>query len=471
MLGLGGFQDIALSTHTFGLGRFQSLTMAASVSTKEVVNCFSIHQMDQLIGCSIGCPDAFSGIRTKGESMLDPQNNNESRRSLSRRIPWGGSKKTARSKARSSFPSLLVPRKSTFPGELDSGSNHRHDTPNSHLLTDAPERAVLITCCDYSPDRVETRQIEDLGQFLDEHRPEWSRVRWINVEGLKNTRIIQALAEKYQLDPLAIEDMQRVGARPRSEDYPAAGDSPGRLFVICRMIRVVDPFLHDEQLSCFLGHHTLVTFEEAGGDFFDPVRQRIRTDGSRLRQGDASLLLHALLDCIVENLFPILEEFSNRLERLERKAVSRPDSKTMEKIHRARRELLLLRRSAWPMRDLISQLQMDRRQCLSESAQVYFRDIYSHIIHVIDLLETQREFLTGLSETYFSAVSNRMNEIVKTLTIISTVFVPLTFLAGVYGMNMPIPENNSSWSYPLFWLICIVVTVSMLFWFRRRRWI
>jgi len=287
---------------------------------------------------------------------------------------------------------------------------------------------------------------------------------------LGDRKILETLATKYQLDQLALKDVVRPGQRPRSEDFPAAADNPGRLFVIARMIRVVDRYLHDEQISMFLGRNTLITFQENQSDFFDGIRQRLRTSGSRIRRGDVSMLLYALLDTIVEQLFPILEDFSDRLERLEKKVMSSPNTRIIQKIHHARRELLLLRRSAWPMRDLINQLQLDRRECLSDSAQVYFRDIYSHLIHVMDLIETQREFLGGLSEMYFSAVSHRMNEIVKTLTIISTIFVPLTFFAGVYGMNMPIPENNWTWSYPLFWVMCLVITGFMIFWIRRRGW-
>src|SRR5262249_53013695 len=215
----------------------------------------------------------------------------------------------------------------------------------------------------------------------------------------------------------------------------------------------------------FLGRNTLLTFEESSGDVFDTIRQRLKTKDSRLRRSDISMLCHALLEAIVEHLFPILEEYTERLERLERAVLSKPRPNTIKKIHRVKRELLMLRRAAWPMRELINQLQREPRECLPPTTQVYLRDIYNHITQIIDLLETYRDFATGLTETYMSAASHRMNEIMKILTIISTIFVPLTFLAGVYGMNMPIPENQSPWTYPIFWGFSLTVATCMLFWF------
>ena len=175
-------------------------------------------------------------------------------------------------------------------------------------------------------------------------------------------------------------------------------------------------------------------------------------------------------DAIVDHLFPILDNFSERLTALEESVLMRSGRNTVTPIYRIKRELVVLRRAVWPMRDLVHQLQREPHECLSDVTRTYLRDVYGHLVQLIDLVETYREIATGLTETYMSAVSNRMNEVMKTLTIISTIFVPLTFLAGVYGMNMPIPENHHEITYPLFWLFALLVAGGMLFWFRRRGW-
>jgi magnesium transporter len=205
---------------------------------------------------------------------------------------------------------------------------------------------------------------------------------------------------------------------------------------------------------------------------FDPVRQRIRTAGSQLRRNDASFLAYSLLDAIVDSCFPILESFGDRLEDVEDEVLSRPSQHTIQEIHRVKRELLLVRRAMWPMREVLGRLQRDPHECFSEVTQTYVRDVYDHVVQLIDLIETYREVANGLTETYMTAISNRMNEVMKVLTIIGTIFIPLTFLAGVYGMNFRhLPELDWWWGYPLFWLICFVLAGSMIAWFRRRGWL
>jgi magnesium transporter len=333
------------------------------------------------------------------------------------------------------------------------------------------EEPVHITCIDYSPEQSQVQEVTDVAEFLSRHRPSWSCVRWINVDGLKRMDLIHALAEKYQLHPLAVEDILQTIQRPKAEDYPASAELPGRLFVVARSIESSEGQLYTEQISFFLGRATLLTFQEVPGDAFDPIRQRIQVRGSRLRENDASFLLYSLLDAIVDSYFPILERCSERLEELEEELLSRPTRETLHKVHAMKRELLLIRRAAWPMRELIMQLQRDAHEGISSTTRTYFRDIYDHGVQIIDLIENYREITAALTETYMSAMSNRMNEIMKVLTVIGTIFIPLTFLAGVYGMNMPIPENQWAGSYPVFWIVCIIVAVTMLYWFWRRRWL
>jgi magnesium transporter len=336
--------------------------------------------------------------------------------------------------------------------------------------TSAPG-GVSVTCVDYSPTQVEIQEITDIDDFLGRHRPSWSQVRWIDIVGLGQMEVIRAFAVKYQLHPLAVEDVLHTVERPKVEDFPGSEELPGRLFVVARAIDQREGRLHSDQVSMFLGRTTLLTFQDVHRTDLEPIRQRIRTPGSRLRENDASFLLYVLLDGIVDGYFPLLERYSERLEDLEEELLDRPSQSTLQQIHAIKRELMLIRRAAWPMRELIATLQRDTHECLSETAQTYLRDVYDHCGSIIDLIETYREIASAIAETYITVVSNRTNDIVKVLTIIGTIFIPLTFLAGVYGMNMPIPENQSPLAYPLFWAACIAVSGGMLLWFRRRGWL
>jgi magnesium transporter len=335
----------------------------------------------------------------------------------------------------------------------------------------APAVRVPITCIDYAQDRVEKHQITELGAFIKSRRPEWVKVRWINVDGLDDPETIRALAIKYGLHPLAIEDMMTTGLRPKVEPYPAQDGRPPHLFLIVRMIQLVKGSLDSEQISMFIEGETLLTFQEAPGDIWDPIRARIEKSGSRLRELDASFLSYTLLDAIVDHCFPVLEHYGDRLEELEDLVLDRPDRGTINEIHQVKRELLLLRRAVWPMREVVNTMQREPHECMSDVTRTYMRDVYDHLIQIMDIIETYREVGTSLTETYMTSMSNRLSEVMKVLTIIGTIFIPLTFIAGVYGMNMPIPENQSHMAYPVFWCICITLAGGMLYWFRKRGWL
>jgi magnesium transporter len=336
---------------------------------------------------------------------------------------------------------------------------------------------VAITVIDYATDRIETRTITNVDTFLAEHRPDWVAVRWINVDGLTNMHVIQALAAKYELHPLAVEDVLHLPQRPKVDAFGAGTSSggaalPGRLFVVAKMLQFVDRRLIAEQVSFFLGHKTLLTFQERPGDVWDPIRRRLATPGSLVARNDASFLLYSLLDAIVDYGFPILEQYGDRLEEIEEQVFDRPGTSVIEQIHRVRRELLLFRREVWPMREVVHTLQREPHECMSETTRTYLRDVYDHTVQIIDLCETYREFATGLTETYMSSLSIRMNEVMKVLTIIATIFIPITFLAGVYGMNMhDIPELGWAHAYPVFWGVCGTVAAGMLVWFKRKGWL
>jgi magnesium transporter len=332
---------------------------------------------------------------------------------------------------------------------------------------------VFVSCIDYSDDQVQVRDIDNLTGFLSQHRPEWSAVRWINIDGLTDMNVIHALAAKYQLHPLAIEDVIHIPQRPKVESVGGSdSEFQARLFIIARMLQINEGRLRNEQISIFLGRKTVLTFQENRGDVWDPIRQRIQTKGSRMRLNDASFLVYALLDAVVDHCFPILEHYGDLMEDLEELVLSDPQRTTISAIHNVKRELLLLRRAAWPMREIISTLHKEPHECMSDVTRVYMRDIYDHIVQIIDIIETYRELANDLTETYISSISNRMNEVMKVLTIIGTIFIPLTFLAGVYGMNFRFfPEITKEWGYPAFWGVCIILAVIMLLLFRRRRWL
>ena len=331
---------------------------------------------------------------------------------------------------------------------------------------------VRITCVDYSPDDVLVQEIDDLKIFLGHHRPPWSMVRWINVDGLSDMEAIHALATKYELHPLAVEDLLHMPQRPKVDNYGGnEGEMRARLFIIVRMLQIQEERLTNEQISIFLGHKTILTFQESQGDVWDPIRQRISTKGSRLRNNDASFLMYSLLDSIIDHCFPILEHFGNQLEELEDQVLEHPQRTVFNEIHQIKRDLLQLRRAAWPTREVISALQREPHECVSDITRVYLRDLYDHIVQIIDMIETYRELTADMTESYMSSISLRMNEIMKVLTIIGTIFIPLTFLAGVYGMNFRhFPELEKVWGYPAFWSICLLVAGIMLFLFRRRDW-
>jgi magnesium transporter len=342
-------------------------------------------------------------------------------------------------------------------------------------IVDYPVEAgpATITCIDYSADNVLMQEINDLEAFIGEHRPEWSAVRWINVEGLSNLKTVQALAIKYDLHPLAVEDILHNRQRPKIESY-GGEDSEylARLFIVARILRIREGALVNEQFSMFVGHRTVLTFQQTQNELWNPIYQRIREKGSRLRRNDASFLAYALLDALADSYYPILEYYSDLAEVIEDFIIDRIKPDLINEIHQLKRDLMSIHRMLWPLRDVVSTLQRDTHECMSDTSRVYLRDLYDHVIQVIEIVETYREISSDLTETYMSSLSTRMNEVMKVLTIIGTIFIPLTFLAGVYGMNFRyFPELNQAWGYPAFWGVCITVAAVMLTMFRKRGWL
>jgi len=344
-----------------------------------------------------------------------------------------------------------------------------------HEIKDLQRNAekVTITTCDYGPGQFSVEEITDLEGFLAQHRPEWTAVRWINVAGLSDMSVMLSLATKYDLHPLAIEDIFQRTHRPKVEAY-GGGETEfmARLFIITQALYTEGDELKNEQVSIFLGHKTVLSFQEGYNELWAPVMHRLNKKGSRLRINDASFLAYSLLDVLVDRNYPILESYSDRAEALETLILSNSKPGLIKDINQLNRDLLKLRRVIWPMREVVSSLQRDPHECIGEVTHVYLRDLYDHVVQIIDLIETNREIVSELTDTYMSSVSNRMNEIMKVLTLIGTIFIPLTFLAGVYGMNFIfLPELKLRWAYPIFWIVCIAAALVMIWMFRKRKWL
>jgi len=327
------------------------------------------------------------------------------------------------------------------------------------------ELALSIDCIDYGPERVEAREIDDLDAFLAEPRPQWASVRWVNVVGLQPFTI-NRFRESYGFHTLAAEDVVALGQRAKVEPYE------DHVFFVWRMMMLADERLIDEQIGVFLFRDTILTFQERTGDVWDPVRQRLEVESSRLRRGGAGYLAYALFDAIVDHFFPILERMGDVLEEIEAEMVDDPAPSALERLYRVKRELVLLRRTLWPMRQVADEFQRIEAAAIDDQVRTYLRDVHDHAAQVIDFVETYREMAAALADLYMTSLSNRMNEVMKTLTIMASLFIPVTFLAGVYGMNFErIPELSWSGAYPVFWALCVANFVGLLYYFRKRGWL
>jgi magnesium transporter len=297
---------------------------------------------------------------------------------------------------------------------------------------------------------------------------EMPAVTWLNVDGLHDVALLARIAENAGLHPLLLEDVVSVGQRPKVERYE------DHLFIVLRSLQWRDDPGHifEEQVSFVLAQGWLLTFQEEEGDSFDAVRARIRTAGSSVRSHRADYLAYRLMDATVDEYFAVLEKLADRIEALENRVIDEPTPQTMHEIHLLRRELLVMRKAVWPLRELFGSLMRDESGLIADETKLFLRDSYDHAIQIIDTVETLRDLVSGMIELYLSTVSNRMNEIMKVLTIIATIFIPLTFLVGVYGMNFDhMPELHWRWSYPVVWVVMLGTVGAMLAYFRRKRWL
>ncbi len=350
-----------------------------------------------------------------------------------------------------------------------------YDVPGSvpgtlRIGPNAPPPVIVLI--DYNEENAVRLQIdtpEECAPYLDTES-----VSWVDVKGLGSEDILQRLGHVFSLHPLVLEDVVNVPQRPKVEEYE------DQLLIVARMVvlKRSGQGFYSEQVSFILGQHYLLTVqEEPDHDCFDVVRDRIRTAKGTIRKRNADYLAYTLVDAIIDGFFPILEVYGESIEDLEDEVVETPSRQTLEKIHNVRRELLMLRRSIWPLRDAINCLIRDESDLISDDVKIYLRDCYDHTIQVLDMVETYRELASSLMDVYLSSVSNRMNEIMKVLTVISTIFIPLTFIVGVYGMNFNpekspfnMPELDWYWGYPLCWMGMLAIAFSLVYYFKRKGW-
>ena len=295
-----------------------------------------------------------------------------------------------------------------------------------------------------------------------------SSVTWLNIDGVHQPEIIEQVGKSFGVHPLVLEDIANTGQRPKVEDFE------NYIFVVLRMLMFDEKEnqTKTEQISMVLGPDFVVSFQERQGDVFDIIRERLRSNKGRIRKMGADYLAYSLIDAIVDNYFMVLEMLGEAIEGIEDKLVTEPKSETLQVIHDLKREVVFLRKSVWPLREVISRLERSESPLISKTTLVYLRDVYDHTIQVMDSVDTFRDTLSGMLDIYLSSVSNRMNEIMKVLTVIATIFIPLTFLAGIYGMNFKVmPELDQPWGYPAVLILMLTIAVVMLIYFRKKKWL
>jgi len=292
-------------------------------------------------------------------------------------------------------------------------------------------------------------------------------VTWVNVEGIGQLTLLKKLGDCFGIHPLVLEDIANTEQRPKAEDYDQY------LFVVLKVLTPVPAGVTSEQVSFILGVNWLLTFQEGlEGDPFGPVRERLKNGQGRLRNQGADFLAYSLMDVVVDNYFLVLEQVADSIEAIEEEVMRTPSQRTLAEIYRLKRELLFIHKAIWPLREVVSSMLRRESPLVKEQTRIYMRDIYDHTVQVIETLETLRDMLSGMLDIYLSSVSNRLNGIMKVLTIIATIFMPLTFIVGLYGMNFKhMPELESPWGYPAVLLLMVAVTVGMLIFFRRKNWI
>jgi magnesium transporter len=350
---------------------------------------------------------------------------------------------------------------------LRSGKKGVGSAPGTLVYTGPPRTApVAIHLMEYDKEKVAESTLSPESDF-----PAIARldpITWINVDGLSDIGLIQSLGQAFNLHPLVLEDLVNTHQRPKMEEYD------DHIFLVLRMLTLGGDGVSvmSEQIGLILGDGFVLSFQERAGDVWDQVRERIRGKTSRLRTRGSDYLAYALTDAVVDHYFHVLESLADRAEELELEVLDSPPPQTLHQIHQLRHEMLVVRRAVWPLREATSSLLRTESELVKEETGIFLRDVYDHAVQVIDSTETLRDIGSSLMDLYLSSVSNRMNEIMKVLTIMASIFIPLTFLAGIYGMNFQVmPELALPWAYPTLLGVMGAVGIVMLLYFKRKGWL
>lgn len=322
------------------------------------------------------------------------------------------------------------------------------------------------TIINYNHDFFEKREIH-----IDDEFPEYNNPKlktWINIEGISDNGFLGNMLKYFQLHPLVIEDILNSNQRPKIEDYV------DYVYLVMKNIYSVEKKdkLHTEQVNIIIGKNFIITFLEKDGDFLRSLYEKLENEKSRLRKSGIDFLAYSIIDIFVDNYFNVIENIGERIEYLEEKIVKNPSQSLLHKIHIIKKDMIFIRKAIWPLREVVSLLERGEIGNIGDVARVYFRDVYDHIIQIIDIIETYRDIISGMMDIYLSSISNRLNEVMKILTVISTIFIPLTFITGIYGMNFRfMPEIDYKYGYFLVIGAFIIVVIIMLFYFKRKKWL
>jgi magnesium transporter len=325
---------------------------------------------------------------------------------------------------------------------------------------------VRIRIIDYDETQLEEKEVEKVEEcFPFKDKP---TITWINIDGLHDLEVIEKIGKQFGLHPLVLEDIVNTGQRPKLEDFE------NHIFVVLKMLYYDQEKgeLEAEQISLIFGQNFVISFQERVGDIFEPLRERIRKGKGRVRKAGSDYLAYALMDSIVDNYFVILEQLGEKIEDAEQELAVNPTVETLQTIRTFKKEMIFLRKSIWPLREVVNSLERGESSLIDESTLIYLRDVYDHTIQIIDTVESYRDMLSGMLDVYLSSISNRMNEVMKVLTIFAAIFIPLTFVAGVYGMNFSfMPELGWRWGYFAALLVMAIVAVILIVYFKRKRWL
>jgi len=355
----------------------------------------------------------------------------------------------------------------TSPSPADSATRHKVGLPPGSLVFTGETTAapVQVTVTDYGPDTL-NETTADPAHLSPSYLSE-ETTSWIHISGIHDTDVIQSIGTHFGLHPLVQEDIVNTGQRPKLETYD------DHLYIVVKRVRADDAgALEAEQISLIVGAGYVLSFQESGSTPFEAVRQRIRNGRGRIRAGGADYLAYALLDLIVDEYFLVLDALGQRTETLEDEILDAPTAATQSDLNELRRDLVFMRRMTWPIRDVLAQLERLDMPLWRDDTRPFIRDVYDHAVQVLDLVESMRDVVNGLTDLYMTVLSTRMNEIMKVLTIIGTIFIPLTFVAGIYGMNFSyMPELESPYGYPIAMGVMGAIAVVLLIYFRRKEWI